>query len=300
MATAAASAAPPRPRVGTSFHDGLLQGRGHVLHHVVRHTIVGSVKPRLVRRPTIYYSASYDGPRPAPTAPRARGRGHGRRLGPRRGLRARGHGRAQPRRAQAARVHDVHDDPRPPARQGPADTPARGQDRLLPRGPLPRPSTPTCARRPRSPRSSTRSATSRSATSPARWPSSIPSAARRSSASPVTADRTRRAATLGPVPPPARARRRRPRRVRARARGRRRARSTSARGGPPRSTSPACAFTYPASTPPPPSCWRSPRSARSSCVVTVRAAVAPGARPPPARPRAPRHRRRCPAIRRCA
>ena len=31
-----------------------------------------------------------------------------------------GHGRPQPRRAQAARVHDVHDDPRPPARQGPA------------------------------------------------------------------------------------------------------------------------------------------------------------------------------------
>src|SRR6478672_2434291 len=99
MATAAARAAPPRPRVGTRFTMVSFRVGGYVLHHVVRHTIVGSVKPRLVRRPTIYYSASYDGPRPAPTAPRARGRGHGHRLGPRRGLGPNGHGRPQPRRA---------------------------------------------------------------------------------------------------------------------------------------------------------------------------------------------------------
>ena len=111
-----------------------------------------------------------------------------------RGVRARGDGRASTRaRAQAARVHDLHDDPRPAHAKGLLTRRREGKTDVY-RPVHTRDEYADLRAQAEVARSSTSSATSRSATSPARWPSSTPSAARPSSASPVNADARRRAA----------------------------------------------------------------------------------------------------------
>ena len=171
---------------------------------------------------------------------------------------------------QAARVHDVHDDPRPPAHARACSTAgARARPTSTARCTRAT-STPTCARRPRSRPSSTPSATSRSATSRARWPSSTPSAAARSSASHVSADADRADSwrlyrlqlALGAAGLAARRAR-----AGAAALGARRAR----RGAPPRRRRASASPTR-RSTPPPRVLLALRRARRRRAVVTVRAA----------------------------
>src|SRR3954466_12202089 len=113
------------------------------LRRIVVLRILVVVKPPgrspLAARSVIHYAASYGADADGPSrAARAGDRGDGCGLGPGRGIGAPGHGRREPGGGQVARVHDVHDDPRTPAHQGPARPAPRGQDRLLPPGPYAR------------------------------------------------------------------------------------------------------------------------------------------------------------------